>query len=197
MTVLHTVLHSTAFVWNDPRRDVRKLWPTDTEVRAHDIVVAGRSLTDLARERRTPCVLIAPTGPSAVHPEADAHVTLVVARIIAREEPHGWHREVVVTVDCALHALAPLVTHIDLLHSPRARDLAPTTLQTASGGTRLKARLPQACAPGDLVVFACTGTLSLSQVVPRENPGAERDDAEETEATGRACRKYQSDAGVD
>lgn len=30
MTVLHTVLHATAFVRSDPRRDARQLWPTTT-----------------------------------------------------------------------------------------------------------------------------------------------------------------------
>ncbi|MFK3676660.1 hypothetical protein ACI2IP_02950 [Microbacterium sp. NPDC090218] len=187
MTVLHTVLHATAFVWNDPRRDVRQLWPKNTVIGAHDIVVAGRSLTELARVRSTPCVLIAPTGPSAVHPEAGAHVTLVVARITAREEPPRWHRDVALTVDCDLRALLPLVTHIELLHSPHARDLVPVILRSATGDDRLRARLPKATSPGDLIVFACTSTLSLSQVTPRDRTAA---DADDTEESGGSCRKY-------
>lgn len=186
MTVLHTVLHATAFVWNDPRRDVRKLWPTDTVIGTHDIVVAGRSLTDLASERHTPYVLIAPVDASAVHPEADAHVTLVVGRITAREERHGWH-DVAVTVDCDLRAIIPLVPHIELLNSPRARDLVPTILRSPEGDARLHARLPKTSSPGDLVVFACTGTLSLSQVVPRAHVAEPRDDDEDA---GGPCRKY-------
>jgi hypothetical protein len=186
MTVLHTVLHATAFVWNDPRRDVRKLWPTDTEIGTHDILVAGRSLTDLASERHTPCVLIAPVGASAVHPEADAHVTLVVARITAREERHGWHHATA-TVDCDLRPIIPLVTHIELLNSPRARDLVPTILRSSEGDARLRARLPKTSSPGDLVVFACTGTLALSQVALRAHVAEPRDDDED--ACG-PCRKY-------
>jgi hypothetical protein len=192
MTVLHTVLHSTAFVWNDPRRDARKLWPTETVIGAHDIVVAGRSLTDLAHERRTPCVLIAPIAASAVHPEAHAHVTLVVARITAREEPQGWHREVSATVDCDLHAIIPLVTHVELLSTPRARDLVQTVLRTAKDDARLHTRLPKALAPGDLIVFACTGALALSQVAPRTRTATVAVTVtDEAEATGGACRKYR------
>lgn len=186
MTVLHTVLHATAFVWNDPRRDVRPLWPANTVVGARDIVVAGRSLAALARERRTPCVLIAPTDSSAVHPGADAHVTLVVTRITAREEPQGWHRDVTLTVDGDLRALASLVTHVELLHAPHARDLTPTILRPADDGPRLRARLPKISSPGDLVVFTCTGILALSQVAPRGH-AAHADDDE----TGGACRKYR------
>lgn len=187
MTVSHTVLHATAFVWNDPRRDVSPMWPANTVVGAHDIVVAGRSLAALARDRRTPCVLIAPTVPSAVHPEADAHVTLVVTRITDREEPRGWHRDVTLTVDGDLRALASLVTHVELLHAPHARDLVPTILRPADDGPRLRARLPRVSSPGDLVVFTCTGILALSQVAPRGHATAHTDDDE----TGGACRKYR------
>ncbi|MCV0335435.1 MULTISPECIES: hypothetical protein [Microbacterium] len=200
MTVLHTVLHSTAFVWNDPRRDARQLWPKDTVIGAHDIVVAGRALSDLARERRTPCILIAPVAPSAAHPEADPHVTLVVARITAREEPPGWHREASATVDCDLRAIVPLVTHVERLRTPRARDLVQTVLRTDEDDTRLHARLPKALSPGDLIVFACTGALALSQVAPRTRTAAVAvvdAVAEDVEETGGVCRKYRGEPFAD
>jgi hypothetical protein len=186
MTVLHTVLHSTTLVRNDPRRDARHLWPTRTVIGMHDIVVAGRSLTDLAKERSTPCVLIAPMGASAVHPEANAHVTLVVARITGREERHGWH-DVAATVDCDLRAIIPLVMHVELLHSPHARDLVPMTLRSAAGDAQLRARLPKRSSPGDLMVLVCMGALSLNQVSPRRRTSERPFDVEET---GGACRKY-------
>ena len=188
MTVLHTVLHSTTFVWNDPRRDVRRLWPTDTVIGAHDISVGGRSLTGLAQERGTPCGLIAPVASSAAHPEADAHMTLVVARITAREEPQGWHREVSATVDCDLRAIIPLITHVELVSTPRARDLVQMVLRIDEDDARLHARLPKVLSPGDLIVFACTGALALSQVAPRARTAAVAEDVEET---GGACRKYR------
>lgn len=193
MTALHTVLHATALVWNDPRRDTRALWPTNTVIGTQDIVVAGRSLIDLAKERCTPFVLIAPMGASAVHPAADAHVTLVVARITARGERRGWH-DVTAAVDCDLSAVIPLVTHIELLNSPRARDLAPIVLRSPEGDARLRTRLPKTSSPGDLVVFACTGTLSRSQVVPRAHIAEPADDDEDL---GRACRKYLGGPGTD
>lgn len=191
MTALHTVLHATALVWNDPRRDSRELWPAKTVIGTHDIVVAGRSLTGLANERCTPYVLIAPMRASAVHPEADAHVTMVVARINTRVERRGVHG-VMATVDCDLSAIVPLVTHIELVNSPRTRDLVSMTLRSPEGDARLRARLPKTSSPGDLVVFACTGTISLSQVVPRAHL-ADPEGADDDEDTCGPCRKYQGD----
>lgn len=186
MSLAHSLFHTTALVRNDWRRDVRSLWPRGTTIADHDVIVGGRSLVGLARERHTPCLLIAPAEPTADHISADEHLTLVIATVTDRGEPRRWHREATVTVDCDLRAIADRVIHVDLLTAPHSRDLAAATLVSADGTALLHVRLPQVVSPGDLIVFACAGALALSQVAPR--PRAAETEHEE-DAGRRACRK--------
>ncbi|PRB11197.1 hypothetical protein CQ047_04970 [Microbacterium sp. MYb72] len=184
MILSHSILHATSLVRNDIRRDTSALWPAHTAVGAHDITVGGRSLVELARERRTPCVLIAPRSETAR--SVEEHLTTVIAAVTIRSEPRRWHGEVDVAVDCTLGAIASRVMHVELLSSPRSRVLRRVLIHPADGGTPMHARLPETTAPGDLIVFTCTGSVSPSQLVPR----AAVSPTSEEEGGFSGCRKY-------
>lgn len=183
MNVVHGLLHSTALVHSDSRRDAGTLWPRDTTITDHDVIVGGRSLTALARKRRTPCVLITPDGVA----DSDSHRTLVVANVTARDERRGWHHGTEITVDCALKEVALRVMHAELLNTPREQDLVLMTIR-AIDGAALRARLPRMTSPGDLLLLVCNGTLALNQVTPRTRPSLPA--ATDSEETHAGCRKY-------
>lgn len=187
MILSHSILHATSLVRNDIRRDTSALWPAHTAVGAHDITVGGHSLVELARERRTPCVLIAPR-PGAVHGMED-HLTTVITTVTSRVEPRRRHGEVNVEVDCTLGAIASRVLHVELLNAPRSRALRRVLIHPSDGGAPLHARLPETISPGDLVVLTCTGSISPSQLTPR----AAASPAEADDGSG-GCRKYRGSA---
>lgn len=187
MSLPHTLLHAASLIHSDVGLDTRDLWPTRTRVGEDDIMVGGRSLIDLARERRTPCVLIAPG--SAAGRATDGYLTMVIATVTACEEPRPWHRDAHVSVDCTLDEIASHVMHVELLSRPRSRMLMPALIHPADGGAAMRARLPQAVSPRDLVVFTCTGTISPSQITRR---AAASPSSEEGEGFS-GCRKYRGD----
>ncbi|WP_341975948.1 hypothetical protein LTA6_000552 [Microbacterium sp. LTA6] len=188
--MMHTLIHTTSLLRNDRQRESRDLWPQNTTISEHDVVVGGRSLIDLARERRTPCVLIAPAAASGIGDSGGAYRTLVVATVTARRERRRWHREVDLDVDCDLRPIIPRVMHAELLNSPRGRDLQPMLIHSSDEESPMRVRLPEQTSPGDLVVFACAGTLALSQITPhRAAPRVSEDDEDLDQGPGR-CMKH-------
>lgn len=184
---MHTLVSTTAILRNDVYRESIQLWPGGTTVADHDILVGDRSLTALARERRTPCVLIAPAHRAAFRSGGDEHRTLVVSTIKTRTEKHRWHHPVELTLDSDLKSIAPRLLHVELLRSPRDRRLAPVIIRSHNETMSLRARLPETSSPGDLIVFACSGTIALSEIKPHR---IERTaDPVEDEVGGWRCMK--------
>lgn len=173
MSLLHGIV-STSLARRELHRRALPAWPAGTRVDAHDIHVEGRSLTDLARSHRTPCVLI----PSAKDSDwSAARRTVVVSTITGRVEARR-HKPVEITVDCNLHTLRAQCLHALLVNSPRALARTPMLIRSQDAGSvPLKILLPHDTSPGDLLAFACQGTIAASQTRLHDRP-AESDEEE-------------------
>jgi hypothetical protein len=150
----------------------------------HDVTVAGKSMTELADARRTPCVLITPRASGT----RDQFVSVVIATITGRAEPDRARRAVQLTVDCSLEAFPDTIAFAVLLNGPRDGMMVPSELVTRGRfGRRVRALLPAIASPGDRVVLFCDATIAHAQLIPPATALTDTHD-EVDEWTGR-CQK--------
>ncbi|WP_341946665.1 hypothetical protein [Microbacterium sp. LWH11-1.2] len=173
MSMLHSIFATSLLIRQQAQRRRISAWPAETTVSPRDIAVAGRSLTDLARTRGTPCVLIARAGDAD---RGDGHRTVVLATVLGRTE--GDHRRPAeITVDCDLRIIGPRLLDALLLNGPRTRERTRLLVQQRDRqAPPLQVFLPADTSPGDLLTFVCEGTIAASQVRSHDrDPGAADD----------------------
>lgn len=160
MSIMHTLISSRAMALAALYEDC-PAWAEDTAFTDHDIRVGAQSLTALAAERGTPCLLIAPSSASARGAE---YRTVIITTILARTPRRGPRHPMELTVDCDLHPLDSRVLDVLLLQSPNAHHRKTTLLRSPNTQTAIRARLPQTCTPGDLLALTCKGTIAIGQI---------------------------------
>lgn len=172
MSIMHTLISSRAMALAALHEDCPP-WPADTTFAAHDITIGAQSLTALAAQRGTPCLLIAPRSAST---RGEEHRSVVMAAILARTPRRGLRHPMELTVDCDLSSLDSRVLDVLPVHCPNARRRKTTLLRSPYTQTAIRALLPQTCAPGDLLALTCDGTIALGQITSRHariRPGSE------------------------
>lgn len=160
MSILHTLITYRAMALSALYQDT-PLWPEGTTFTDADIWCGPQSLTVLAAERGTPCVLIAPRGTRV---EGDEHRTIVIATIRECVPRAGRGRPTELQIDCDLQALEARVLDSLLLKNPNAHHRKTCLLRSAGAQATLRARLPPSVRPGDLLALTCTGTIALAQM---------------------------------
>ena len=172
MSIMHTLISSRAMALAALYEDCPP-WPADTTFAARGISIGAQSLTALAAERGTPCLLIAPSSASAREEE---YRTVVITTVLARTPRRGLRHPMELTVDCDLSALDSRVYDVLPVLRPNARHRKATLLRSPHTQTAIRVLLPQTCAPGDLLALTCDGTIALGQITSRHGrirPGSE------------------------
>jgi hypothetical protein len=172
MSIMHTLISSRAMALAALYEDCPP-WPADTAFAGRDISIGAQSLTALAAQRGTPCVLIAPSSASA---RGEEYRTVIVTTILARTSRRGLRHPLELTVDCDLAALDSRVLDVLPLQCPNARHRKTTLLRSPHTQTAIRVLLPQTCAPGDLLALTCEGTIALGQITShptRIHPGSD------------------------
>lgn len=160
MSLIHTLISSRAMALASLHEDA-PTWPADTAFTDRDISIGAQSLTALALEHGSPCVLIAPSSASA---RAEDYRTVVITAILASTPRSGSRHPMELTVDCELRALDSRVLDVLLLQSPNARHQKTILLRSSDTQKAIGARFPQVCRPGDLLALTCEGTIALGQI---------------------------------
>lgn len=172
MSIMHTLISSRAMALAALYEDCPP-WPAGTAFAARDISIGAQSLTALAAQRGTPCLLIAPSSASA---RGEEYRTVVVTTILDCTPRRGPRHPMGLTVDCDLGALDSRVLDVLPVQCPNARHRKTTLLRSSRTQTAIRALLPQTCAPGDLLALTCDGTIALGQITShhtRIHPGSE------------------------
>ena len=174
MSVLHTLISTKAMALAELYQDTPD-WPAGTTFTDSDITVGQQSLTSLAAERGTPCVLIAPSG---ARQPGEEYRTVVVATVLSCTPRAGWRHPMEVTIDCDLRALDGRVLDTLLLQHPNARHRNTVLVHAPGQQTTIRAWLPETAAPGDLLTLTVAGTIALGQVMshPTRPATGENDD---------------------
>lgn len=162
MSVLHTLISSRAMALAELYQDT-PTWPTGTTFTDRDITFGQQSLTSLAAERGTPCVLIAPSG---ARQPGEEYRTVVITTILSCTPRDGWRHPMELTVDCDLRVLDGRVLDTLLLQHPNARHRKTVFVHLADQQNTIRAWLPETAAPGDLLALTAVGTIALGQIVP-------------------------------
>lgn len=181
MSMLHAIVSTSFLTRHDLQRRRLSAWPSGTTTSTRDILIQGKSLTDLAYTRGTPCVLIARSEGSD---RSDDHRTVVLATILGRAE--GRHlRPDEITVDCDLRSIRPQCLDALLVNSPRALARTPMLIHSRDHHCPpLKVSLPSDTSQGDLLALVCRGTIAASQARLHDR----HTDAEDDDWQGR-CMK--------
>lgn len=172
MSIMHTLISSRAMALAALYEDCPP-WPADTTFSARDITIGTQSLTALAAQRGTSCLLIAPSSASAREEE---YRTVVITTVLARTPRRGLRHPMELTVDCDLAALDSRVLDVLPVQCPNARHRRTTLLRSPRTQTAIRVLLPQTCAPGDLLALTCEGTIALAQITShptRIHPGSD------------------------
>ncbi len=184
MSALHTIIaaarqHSHTAPARPPLR------PRDTRFDDRDVHVGGRSLREVAQERVTPWVLIAPAEGSG----RDRFVSVVVTTVTGKEEPGLVCRTVHLAVDSDLDPIAAQITFVVLLNGATDRRLVSSVL-VGSGPSRrhVPALLPAITSPGDKLVLFCEGTVARSQLISHV-PASPSDSEESDDGWTGPCGK--------
>ena len=172
MSIMHTLISSRAMALAALYEDCPP-WPADTAFADRDISIGAQSLTALAAQRGTPCLLIAPSSASA---RGEEYRTVVITTILDRTPRRGLRHPMELTVNCDLGALDSRVLDVLPLQCPNARHRKTTLLRSPHTQTAIRVLLPQTCAPGDLLALTCEGTIALGQITShptRIHPGSD------------------------
>ncbi|AMG82296.1 MAG: hypothetical protein U1E32_02370 [Rhodoglobus sp.] len=172
MSIMHTLISSRAMALAALYEDCPP-WPADTTFADRDISIGAQSLSTLAAQRGTPCLLIAPSNASA---RGEDYRSVVITAILARTPRRGLRHPMELTVDCDLSALDSRVLDVLPVQCPNARRRKTTLLRSPHTQTAIRVLLPQTCAPGDLLALTCDGTITLGQITShptRIHPGSD------------------------
>lgn len=183
MSVLHTLISSRAMALGEVYQDT-PTWPAGSLFTDGDITVGHKSLTGLAAERGTPCVLIAPSGTGQ---PGEEYRTIVIATILSCTPRGRWWHPMELTVDCDLRVLDGRVLDTVLLQRPNARHRKTVLVHAADQQSMIRAWLPETATPNDLVALASVGTIALGQIAlhPTRNATGTDDD---TQRQGRCLK---------
>ncbi|WP_460477998.1 hypothetical protein [Brachybacterium huguangmaarense] len=160
---MHTLISSRAMALAALYEDCPP-WPAGTAFAARDISIGTQSLTALAAQRGTPCLLIAPSSASA---RGEEYRTVVVTTILDLTPRRGLRHPMELTVDCDLGVFNSRVFDVLPVQCPNARHRKTALLRSPRTETAIRVPLPQTCAPGDLLTLTCDGPIALGQITSR------------------------------